>query len=68
VLDWCAILSVCGLAGASPSLQMFPHYITLTFKRLDGFLNFDVWFSLNRKRYRYDEWHFVENKADYAAS
>ena len=62
VLDWCAILSVCGLAGASSSLQMFAHNLTLTFKWPGWFLKFIAWFNLNRKRYSYDKWLFVENK------
>ena len=67
MLDWCAILSISGLAGASSSLQMFAHNLTLTFKRPGWFLNFSVWFNLTRKRYSYDKGHFVENRTDSAA-
>jgi len=68
VSDWCAILSIYGLAGASSSLQLVAHDLTLTFKRLGWFLNFSAWFNLNRKRYSYDKWNFTENKTDDAAS
>jgi len=56
------------LAGASSSLQMVAHNLTLTFKRPGWFLNVIAWFNLNRKRYSYDKWHFMGNKTDDAAS